>query len=79
MIDMTVPTGRQPEDLVRAALVDVFDRQTDMRDDPPKLGPSIEAAKDCAELDDQDGLERALLDVAVGAIASLVRVRACAS
>ena len=76
MIDLTVPVGQQPQDLVAEVRIAIFDHQVDTRDNPPKLQPAIERARQSQEMDDLAGLDSALLDVAVAAWASLVRLRA---
>lgn len=76
MIDLTVPAGQQPATLVHEVLVDVLDRQVETRHAPPKLQDSIDLARIAQEIDDLPGLDAALLDIAVGAIATVVRVRA---
>lgn len=80
-IDITTPPGAPPHDLLHQALSELCDRIVDRAaasERPPQLGPASQLARAAQERDDVEDLQRRLLDVAHGAIASLVRVRACA-
>lgn len=78
-IDVNIPPGAQPRELVLEAVTELFDQVVDANTAgvrPPQLLPSIDAARNAQRADNVPELERCLLDVAHAAIASLVRVRA---
>jgi hypothetical protein len=80
MIDLTLPPGQQPRELVVAVIEETFEHAMRLTDvgapQPPQLGPAIEEARRFQAADDLVRLDRALGDVIVGAIATKVRVRA---
>ena len=79
-----------PRPAITAALCDVFDRVSDAAStgqEPPKLQPSIDAARDLIALDDQaaaagydvgfaERLDEALQVIAHAAVGSSARIRA---
>lgn len=81
MLKINTPAGDLPRDLLDQALRETIGQvviTASRSGQPPQLQPSITRARIAQDLDDVEGLVRELRNVAHAAIASMVRVRACA-
>lgn len=78
-LNLTAPAGEQPRRVLIDVLVELTDQIWDFNrasQRPPQLFPAIEAARQAQRAEDVQSLQRALINVAHGAIASLVLIRA---
>ena len=78
-IQINTPVGAPPRKLFMKVVGQVFDRVMDTAahgDQPPQLHPSIALARAAQERDDVQAVVRHLLEIAVAAIFSIVRVLA---
>lgn len=77
MIEINTPEGRPPADLFLSVVRHVYGRVLVIActgEKPPQLRPSITALEIACEMDDVAKVKTELCDVAMAAIASLVRV-----
>lgn len=79
MLDLTVPAGQAPTDVLHAVIADTLDRAADLgapAAHPPQVDDTLRRLAHARTTCDHDALDQLLRDLAIAAIAARVRLLA---